>query len=120
MFATGIFLYFYTKFTPHWTAALVVALGLTAFHLILWIPARQHNLLTYTGTILPAGVFAHLFATGGLRPCPNLWIGIGLTLLILILNRIAWPESRNSTQFWAGILLAALFLSTIAGLLTSL
>ena len=51
MFATGIFLCFHAKFTPHWTAALAVALGLTVYHLILWIPAREHNLLTYAAVV---------------------------------------------------------------------
>lgn len=120
VFATGIFLYFHAKFTPHWTAALAVALGLTVYHLILWIPAREHNLLTYAGTILPAGVFAHMFATGGLRSCPALWIGIVLTAAILVLNRLRWPESRQSTQAWTGLLITAILLSAVAGVLSSL
>ena len=120
MFATGVFLYFNAKFTDHWAAALVVALGLTAFHLILWIPARERNLLTYAVSVIPAGVFSHMFATGGLRPCSALWTGIALSLAVLAGNRFRWPESRGTTQVWTGLLIAAILFSAVAGVLSVL
>ena len=69
MFFTGIFLYFFYKFTDRWGAALVVAAGLTLFQLVLWLPARRHSLLSFVSAFIPAGVFAQVFATGGLRSC---------------------------------------------------
>ena len=120
MFATGVFLFFNTKFASHPLAALAVAAGLALFHLILWIPARERNLLSYVITILPAGVFSHMFATGGLRSCPALWIGAALTLAILVVNRLRWPESRTTTQVWTWMLISAILLSAIAGVLSAL
>lgn len=120
MFAAGVFLYFHARFAAHWTAALAVALGLTLYHGILWIPARERNLLSYAVTIIPAGVFAQMFATGGLRPCPALWTGTALSLAVLAGNRLRWPESRGTTQVWTGLLLTAIVLSAVAGVLSSL
>lgn len=120
MFAAGVFLYFNAKFTDHWAAALVVALGLTAFHLILWIPARERNLLSYAVTIIPAGVFSHLFATGGLRACPALWTGIALSAAVLAGNRLRWPEARGTTQVWTALLITAIVFSAVAGVLSVL
>lgn len=120
MFAAGVFLYFDAKFTDHWAAALVIALGLTVYHLILWIPARERNLLSYAVTVIPAGVFSHLFATGGLRPCGTLWAGIALSFAVLAGNRLPWPESRGTTQIWTGLLIAAIVFSAAAGVLSAL
>jgi len=120
VFCTGIFLYFYFKFAHHWGAALAVAAGLTLFQWVLWLPSRHHNLITYAVSFLPAGIFAAVFATGGLRPCAGLWLGIGTTLALLILSRLPWPSSRTTTQAWSGILAAMIILSAIAGVLASL
>ena len=120
MFFTGIFLYFFYKFTDHWGAALVVAAGLTLFQLVLWMPARRHSLLSFVLAFIPAGVFAQVFATGGLRPCTGLWLGIGFTIATLILNRLHWPASRSTTQTWTGILAAIVLFSAIAGVLSAL
>ena len=118
MFFAGIFLYFFYKFTDRWGAALVVAAGLTLFQLVLWLPARRHSLLSFVSAFIPAGVFAQVFATGGLRSCAGLWIGIGLTVATLVLNRFRWPASRSSTQTWTGILAALVLFSAIAGILS--
>ena len=120
VFFTGIFLYFFYKFTDRWGAALVVAAGLTLFQLVLWLPARRHSLLSFVSAFIPAGVFAQVFATGGLRSCAGLWIGIGLTVATLVLNRFRWPSSRSSTQTWTGILAALVLFSAIAGILSVL
>ena len=120
MFFAGIFLYFFYKFTEHWAAALVVAAGLTLFQLVLWMPARRHNLLSFVAAFIPAGIFAQVFATGGLRPCAMLWVGIALTAGVLVLNRFRWPDTRSSTQTWTGILAAIVLFSAIAGILTVL
>ena len=120
MFFTGIFLYFNFKFAHHWAAALAVAAGLTLFQLVLWMPARRHSLLSFVAAFIPAGVFAQVFATGGLRPCAGMWIGIGLTVATLVLNRFRWPKSRSSTQTWTGILAALVLFSAIAGILSVL
>ena len=120
MFFTGIFLYFFYKFTDRWGAALVVAAGLTLFQLVLWMPARRHSLLSFVAAFIPAGVFAQVFATGGLRPCAGLWTGIGLTVATLVLSRFRWPKSRSTTQTWTGILAALVLFSAIAGILSAI
>ncbi|MCR4859612.1 MAG: hypothetical protein K5910_02990 [Bacteroidales bacterium] len=120
VFFTGIFLYFQFKFTDRWTGALVVAAGLTLFQLLLWLPARKHDLINFSLAFLPAGIFAAVFATGGLRNCAGTWIGAGITLVLLILFRLRWPESRATTQTWAGLLAAMLIFSAVAGILSSL
>ena len=120
VFFTGIFLYFNFKFAHHWAAALAVAAGLTLFQLLLWMPSLHRNLISYAVCFLPAGVFAAVFATGGLRSCVGLWIGAGFTLALLVLNRLRWPDSRTTTQAWSGLLAAMVILSTIAGILSSL
>ena len=120
VFFTGIFLYFLCKFTDHWAAALTVAAGLTLFQLLLWMPNRSRNLITYAVSFLPAGIFAAVFATGGLRNCAGLWLGAAFTGVLLVLGRLHWPESRTTTQAWSGLLAAMIIFSTIAGILSSL
>ena len=120
VFFTGIVLYFKVRFAQHWAAALAVAAGLTIFQFVLWLPTRHRNLITYAFAFLPAGIFAAVFATGGLRSCAGLWVGAALTLVLLVLNRLDWPDSRTTTQAWSGLLAAMIILSTIAGILSSL
>lgn len=120
VFFTGIFLYFRVRFSHHWGAALIVAAGLTLFQLLLWLPNRHRNLISYSVAFIPAGIFAAVFATGGLRSCAGLWVGAALTLALLVLGRLDWPESRTTTQAWSGLLAAMLILSAIAGALSSL
>ena len=120
VFFTGIFLYFRVRFSHHWAAALAVAGGLTLFQLLLWMPTRHRNLISYSVAFLPAGIFAAVFATGGLRSCAGLWIGAAFTLALLVLGRLEWPDSRTTTQAWSGLLAAMLILSAVAGILSSL
>ena len=120
VFFTGIFLYFNFRFARHWAAALAVAAGLTLYQFLLWLPSRQRNLISFSVAFIPAGVFAAVFATGGLRSCAGLWLGAALSLALLVLGRLDWPSSRTTTQAWSGILAAMLILSAIAGVLSSL
>ena len=65
VFFTGIFLYFRVRFSHNLGAALIVAAGLTLFQFLLWLPTRHRNLISYSVAFIPAGIFAAVFATGG-------------------------------------------------------